>query len=293
MKFETFLITRHKVLISSALIFCATIGGNVSAADVVARVNGQDITAADVDIAGKLYAGSTGSMPPEARMSMLVDALIEFRVVADAAKAAGFDQDEDYKRQVALLQEQVLRTMFVEKTAKSTVTDQMVKDTYETQVAKIPRVDEIRVRHILLATEDEALAAMQAVKNGAAFEVVAAERSKDETAKTNGGDLGYASQEQMLPEIVEAVSKLKPGEIVTTPVKTSFGFYVVKLEDRRTRPLPPLEAVSGQIRSSLENGAASKIIADLKSKAKVEKLVPDVAPPAEADGHDHSQEQPK
>ena len=293
MKFETFLTTRQKVLISSALIFCATMGGNVSAADVVARVNGQAITSADVDIAGKLYAGSTGSTPPEARLSMLVDALIEFRVVADAAKAAGFDHDEDYKRQVALLQEQVLRTLFVEKSAKSTVTDKMVKDAYDAQIAKIPPVDEVRVRHMLLATEDEALAAMKAVKDGAAFEAVATERSKDETAKTNGGDLGYASQEQLLPEIVEAVSKLKPGETASAPVKTSFGFYVVKLEDRRTRPLPPFEAVSAQIRGSLENNAASKIIADLKSKAKVEKLVPDVAPPAEADGHDHSQEQPK
>ncbi len=293
MKFETFLKTRHKVLISSALIFCATMGSTVSAADVVARVNGQDITSADVDIAGKLYAGSAGSMPTEARLSMLVDALIEFRVVADAAKVAGFDQDADYKRQVALLQEQVLRTMFVEKSARSMVKDQMVKDTYDVQVAKIPRVDEVRVRHILLPTENEALAALQAVKDGAAFEVVAAERSKDETAKTNGGDLGYALQEQLLPEIVQAVSKLKPGETASAPVKTSFGFYVVKLEDRRARPLPPFAAVSGQIRGSLENDAASKIIANLKSKATIEKLVPDVAPPAEADGHDHSQEQPK
>jgi peptidyl-prolyl cis-trans isomerase C len=93
-----------------------------------------------------------------------------------------------------------------------------------------------------------------------------------------------------MAEIDAAAASLQPGTYTREPVKSAFGFHVLKLEERRTRPAPPFEALAGQIRASLEQAATQAIMGELRSGAAVEKLVPDVAPPAADDGHDHGSE---
>lgn len=255
--------------------------------DVVARVNGQDITAEDLAIAGEMYAPQLGQMPEDAKRSMLVDALIELRLIAEAARAANVADQEAYKRQMAFFEAQTLRSLFVEQQVAAAVTETVVKAAYDEQVAKIPPVSERRLRHILLRSEADALGVIEALKSGRPFAELAQERSTDEVSKANGGDLGFVAQGQIMPEMDAAASELQPGQFTETPVATAFGFHVVLLEESRNRPAPSFEAVAPQIRQALEAQEERRILSELRAGAQVEKLVPDVVPPQGEDGHEH------
>lgn len=255
---------------------------------VVGRVNGQDITADDLAIAEQMYAQQLGQMPADAKRSLLVDALIDLRIVAEAARAANVPEQDSYKRQLAFFEDQTLRSLFLEQRLAEVVTDAAVRAAYDEQAAKIPPVLERQLRHILLRSESDALDVIDALKGGKTFQELAQERSADEVSKINGGDLGFVAEGQVVPEIDVAAAKLQPGEFTLTPVASAFGFHVVLLEETRNRPAPAFETVAPQIRQALEATEERRIIAELKAGAKVEKLVPDVAPPqGEDDGHEH------
>ncbi len=253
--------------------------------EVLARVNGTAITAADVTAATQIYADQLGEMPEDARRSVLVDALIELRIVADAAKAANIDAEETYKRQMAFLEAQTLRSVFISREVTSAVTDDQVRKAYDEQVARLPGVEEVRLRHILLATEQEAAEVIDELNSGRDFAEVAQARSMDPASRAKGGDLGFMAAGKSIAEVDAAAATLQPGEFMTAPVESPFGYHVVKLEERRQRPAPDYEAVSPQIRATLEAAEARRIIAELRARAKIEKLIPDVSPPSSNDDH--------
>ena len=256
-------------------------------ADVVGRVNGQEITADDLSIAEQMYSQQLSQMPEDAKRSVLVDALIELRVVADAARAANVAEQDAYRRQLAFFEAQTLRSLFLEQRVAAAVTDAAVRAAYDEQAAKTPPVLERRIRHILLRSESDALEVIEALKGGRAFTELAQERSADEVSKANGGDLGFVAEGQVVPEIDAAAAQLQPGEFTQTPVASAFGFHVVLLEETRNRPAPAFDAIAPQIRQALEASEERRIISDLRGAAKVEKLVPDVTPPEAEDGHEH------
>lgn len=256
-------------------------------ADVVGRVNGQEITADDLALAGQMYAQQLGQMPEDAKRSVLVDALIELRIVADAARAANVAEQDAYKRQLAFFEAQTLRSLFLEQRVAAAVTDAAVRAAYDEQAAKTPPVPERRIRHILLRSESDALEVIEALIGGRAFTELAQERSADEVSKVNGGDLGFVAEGQVVPEIDAAAAQLQPGEFTQTPVASAFGFHVVLLEETRNRPAPAFDAIAPQIRQALEASEERRIISELRGAAKVEKLVPDVTPPEAEDGHEH------
>ncbi|WP_244602977.1 peptidylprolyl isomerase [Mesorhizobium delmotii] len=229
-------------------------------------------------------------MPEDARLSAVVDELIGLRLAADAAKAANVTNDEAYKRQMAFFEAQTLRSVFVAREVAKRVDEEAVRKAYDDQIGRMPSAQESRLRHMLLSTEAEARDVIAELDAGKDFATLAGERSKDEASKASGGDLGYLTPGQTMAEIEAAAVGLEPGQYTREPVASAFGFHIVKLEDRRTRPAPSFEALSGQIRDSLEAAATQSIMADLRAAATVEKLVPDVAPPAADDGHDHGAE---
>ncbi|WP_157385549.1 peptidylprolyl isomerase [Mesorhizobium sp. STM 4661] len=257
---------------------------------VLARVNGVDITGADLAVAAEMYSDQLGKMPEDARRSVLVDALIELRVVADAAKAANVAETDSFKRQLAFFEAQTLRTIFMDSKVAERVTDEAVRKSYDDQVVKIPPVEEYRLSHVLLATEQQGNDAVAALRSGKDFAELAREVSQDTASKANGGDLGFVSSGQTIAEIDSAAASLQQGEYTQSPVKSAFGFHVVKLDERRKRPAPAFETISGQIRESLEATASQQMLADLRSKAKIEKFVPDVTPPPVDDGHNQQAE---
>lgn len=254
---------------------------------VVGRVNGQDITASDLAIAEEMYSQQLGQMPEDAKRSVLVDALIELKIVAEAARAAGVAEQDAYKRQLAFFEAQALRSQFLEQRVAAAVTDAAVRAAYDGQSAKIPPVLERRLRHILLRSESDALEVIEALKGGKAFAELAKERSADEVSKVNGGDLGFVAEGQVVAEIDAAAAQLQPREFTQTPVASAFGFHVVLVEEVRNRPAPAFDAVAPQIRQALKATEERRIISELRAAARVEKLVPDVAPPEGEDGHEH------
>lgn len=284
----TIQMTRTRTFLAAVALLAAYPVAAVRAQDeVVARVSGQDITEGELAIAEGLYGQQLEGMPADARRSMMVDALIEMRVLADAARAEGLSGDPEFQRQLAFLETQALRTLFLQRKISAAVTDAAVRAAYDRQLAAMPAISELRLRHILLATEADARAVIDALAQGGDFAALARERSLDTGSAEKGGDVGFFPQGQTLPELEAAVAGLAPGAYSPAPVKTAFGFHVVKLEEKRERPAPAFETIAAQIRQSLEAAEEQRLAAELKARAKVEKLVPDVEAPEGEDGHEH------
>ncbi|MEO4044946.1 foldase protein PrsA [Hoeflea sp.] len=278
-------------MIAATIVFAAAMTASPSVLaqqeEIVARVDGQDITASELAVAEEMYAQQLGSMPDDARRSVLIDALIDLRIVANEARERGIAGEESFKRKMAFLEEQTLRSAFIGEQITASVTEEAVRTAYEAQIARMPRVEETRIRHILLDAKEAATAVIEALNGGEDFAALAREHSKDVVSKPKGGDLGFVATGQSLPEIDAAVANLQDGEYTAKPVRSSFGFHVLKVEERRQQPAPEFETVAPQMRQSLQAAEQQRIIGELRAKAQVEKLVPDVTPPAEDDGHDH------
>lgn len=280
----------YSVIAAAVAFLCieASIPANAQQDEILARVGAAEIRASDVKLAERLY-GADRNASVDAKRSALVDALIELKVLSNAAIEAGVETDPGYQKQLDLLKQQALRSVYLEKATAAAVTDDLVQKTYEAEIAKIPTLPELRVRHILLSSEQEAESAIADIATGKDFKNLAEKNSRDEISRKAGGDLGYASAEQLLPEIAAALASMNPGDVSQEPVKSSFGYHVLKLEDRRDRQPPSFDQVGAQIRRSLEANSAQKILADLKAKAAIVKLIPDAAVPAD-DGHGHGAE---
>lgn len=251
--------------------------------DVVARVNGSDITATDLAIAEKMYAQQLGSMPKDAKRSMLVDSLIELRIVTEAARKEGVQNSDAYNAQMGFFEAQTLRSVFMDAKVATAVTDKAVRSAYDEQVARTSPIEEVRLRHILLPSMDAADEVIKALKSGQDFAALAAQQSMDTISSAKGGDLGFVVAGQTIAAVDEAARRLQPGQFTETPVQSPFGFHVVKVEEKRQRPVPAFETISPQIRQSLAAAEEKRIFESLRANAKVEKLVPNVAPPEGSD----------
>lgn len=274
-------------IISIAFALSAALPAQAQDDGVVARVNGEEITERDLATAERIYESQLGDMAEDARRSVLVDALIDARLVANAARAEGIADSEEFKSQLAFFEEQTLGTLYTEQAMAQSVPDTAVRAAYDSQIASMPGASEKRVRHILVADEARAQEIIASLQEGASFDDLARSDSLDGMSKDNGGDLGYLAEGRTLPEIEAAIGGLQPGEVAEAPVRSAFGFHVVKLEEERTTPPPAFESVEPQIRRTLENAAQRELMARLRETSTVEKLVPDVTPEQPDDGHQH------
>ena len=285
------LLKIRNVFLSALFLVADPAFAEERADQVAARVGDSEILESDVSFATSFLGDPNPKATPEARKSAVVDALIDLKVVSDAAIKDGLENDETFKRQMVFLRQQALRQAYLAKAAAAAVTEDALRKVYNERVAAMPSVEEVRVRHILLKDRAGAEAAMRDIAAGKSFEEVAGSVSLDETSKKSGGDLGFLTMEQLPPELGGAIVTMKTGEIAAKPVETPFGFHVVKLEERRKREPPAFEVVSTELRRGMEAQAVSKIVADLKAAARIEKLVPDVAmPEGSDDGHEHGAE---
>ncbi|WP_370676696.1 peptidylprolyl isomerase [Pleomorphomonas sp. PLEO] len=249
-----------------------------SADDVVARVNGQDITATEVQMATDVFGEQLAQVPEAQRRSMVVDALVDMHVVADAAKAAGTADSPKYKARMAFLEAQALRNTYVEDELQGKISDEDVKARYEKDIASYTPPEEVHARHILVKTEDEANAILKQLADGGNFEAIAKEKSQDPGSKGNGGDLGFFAKGQMVPEFEAEAFALKPGETSTKPVKSQFGYHIIKVEERRTQPVPTLDQVREQVIQMVQRDKYQETLAKMRGEAKIEILTPPAAP---------------
>ena len=190
--------------------------------------------------------------------------------------------DPAFKKRLAFVEDQVVQDFWLQKQIAEKVTPEKMKQAYEEKVKNMPAEDEVHARHILVATEPEAKAIIADLKKGAAFDKLAKEKSTDKASGAEGGDLGWFKKTDMVKEFADAAFALKKGELSQTPVKTQFGYHVIKVEDRRKAPPPSFEELSGQIHQDLARETVTAMLNKLRADAKVEKFNIDGSAPAPA-----------
>lgn len=252
------------------LLASTALGALAQSDTVVATVSGQSITEADVQMAVSELDQQFAQLTPEQKRAAALSAIIEIRLMSGKAKASKLDQDENFKRKMAFLNERALHAQVIEKEISPKVTDEMLKARYDKEVAARPPTEEIRARHILVKTEEEAKEIIAKLDGGADFEALAKEKSSDPGSGANGGDLGFFSKGQMVPEFEAAAFALEPGAYTKTPVKSDFGFHVIKLEEKRTQPPVAFDEVKDQIRQLVFRDVYFAAVKELRAGAQVE-----------------------
>ncbi|HVY58269.1 MAG TPA: peptidylprolyl isomerase [Xanthobacteraceae bacterium] len=242
-----------------------------SADPVLARVNGVDIHQSDLSIAEEEVSGS---LPPtateQAKRDYLITYLSDMILVSKAAEAKKLADSDDFKRRLAFARNKVLMETLLQNEAKSAVNDQALHQVYDEAAKQMGNEEEVHARHILVETEDEAKAVEAELKKGADFAELAKQKSKD-PGSADGGDLGYFTKDQMVPEFAAAAFKLDKGQI-SDPVKSQFGWHIIKVEDKRKRQLPEFDKVKDQLQTYVMRKAQSELITKLRSEAKIERL---------------------
>jgi len=273
MRFSTrLLIPRQLGAFAVAALLCAPIASAWAQDDnpVVARANGVDIRAGDLAFAEEEIGGNMPQMSPDQKRDYLITYLADVIVLAQAAEQQKLNNRDDVKRRLAFDHNRVLMEALLQNTGAAALSDDAMHQVYDQAVKQGANEEEVHARHILVATEDEAKAIEAELKKGADFATLAKEKSKDPGA-ADGGDLGYFTKDQMVPEFSEAAFKLDKGQI-SDPVHTQFGWHIIKVEDKRIKPTPAFEQVKDQIENYVEHRAQAQLVDKLRSAANIERF---------------------
>jgi len=237
---------------------------------VVARVNGVDIKQSDLALAEEDLGADVQAASPEAKREHLIGYLADVIMVTQAADKKKLADNPDFKRRLAFLRNKLLMGFELQDETKAALTDEALHQTYNDAVKSMGGQEEVHARHILVENEDDAKSILDQLKGGADFAALAKEKSKDPGA-AEGGDLGYFTKDQMVPEFADVAFKMYPGQL-SNPVKTQFGWHIIKVEDKRTKQPPEFEKVKDQIEAFLARKAQTEFITKLRQSAKIERL---------------------
>jgi peptidyl-prolyl cis-trans isomerase C len=239
-------------------------------AKVLAKVNGVEITDDDLKMAEDYIGPSIPrQLEGKARESALVDYLVEQQLVVQEAQGQKLGETPEFAKRLAYLRDMALLEALFGKIAKESVTDAAVKQAYDEAAKNQKPETEFHALHILVGTEDQAKDVQKRVKGGEDFAKIATELSKDPGPK--GGDLGWHVKEDWVPEFGEAVAKMEPNQI-SDPVKSQFGWHIIKLVEKRPRKFPPLEQVRPDVARYVVMNARKTLVASLRQKAKIERM---------------------
>ena len=235
----------------------------------VAIVNGKAIPKERIEVLKQQIERSGRPISPEME-SQIKEETIAREIFMQEAQKRGLEASSDYKAQMELARQTILiRELFNDYQMKNPVTDAEIQAEYDKFVA-LNSGKEYKASHILVEKEDEAKAIIASIKKGAKFADIAKKQSKDPGSGTNGGDLDWATPNSYVAEFTEALIKLKKGEMTQTPVKTQFGWHIIRLDETRDAQLPKLEEVKPQVAQQLQQQKLTKFQEDLRAKAKVE-----------------------
>jgi peptidyl-prolyl cis-trans isomerase C len=248
----------------------------------VAKVNGEDITQGELRFAEAEIGSELAGVPAESRRRVLVEYLIEARLMAQAAEKAQLGTSPDFEARMKYYRMRALRDAYFENKVRDGVGEATAKTLYEDRVKAIPAQPEIRARHILVKTEDEAKKIAKEIAGGADFAEAAKKYSQDSGGE-GGGDLGYFTRGQMVKSFEEAAFSLEKGK-VSAPVQSDFGWHLIKLEDKRDRLPPSFDEVKDQITASLIQQKLQTTVQEMRDGAKIEILDADVKKAMEAEG---------
>ena len=271
-------------LLSTALALLIISAAPLYAQDkdpVVAKVNGIEVHQSDINAAEE-EAGQIPPMSAEAKQDYLLQFVADMILVSKAAEDKHFGDTADFKRKLEFARKKLLMEGILQSVAKDALTDEAMHKVYDEAVKQVADEKEVHARHILFRApagddkaskeaEEKVKAVIVRLKNGEDFAKIASEVTEDPSGKANGGDLGYFTKEQMVPEFSEAAFKLENGQI-SDPVKTQFGWHVIKVEDKRAKAPPKFEDVKTQIENFVVRKAQAELVTKLRADAKIERM---------------------
>ncbi len=258
----------QRVIAVLTLIWVMSVPAYGQDSKIVARIGELEITERDLENAGRDIGGQFERLPEDQRKPALLDALIDIIVIAKKAEDEGLSKDANFIERMALLRNRVLHNIYVSETVSKKITDDEVKTLYQKETSKI---EEINARHVLVKTKEEALEIVKLLDEGGDFATIAKEKSTGPSG-ANGGDLGFFGKGQMVPAFEKASFALKVGEHTKKPVKTQFGYHVIKLEKRRTAAPPPFDKVKSQYRQKILRRRYGELIKGARKASKIEIL---------------------
>jgi peptidyl-prolyl cis-trans isomerase C len=243
---------------------------------VIASVNGQNITEKNFESFQRIFRQQRGPGADEATdKKAVLDELVDRMLLAQHAEQTKLDQDPDVYYALQRVRENFLIQAVTRETLKaSPITDEEIKKRFEQEVQQVHKT-EYRVSHILLRTEDEAKAVIAAIQSGKRFDALAKEKSVDADTGRNGGDLGWINQGMVVPAFFDAVATMKKGETSTTPVKTDYGWHVIRMVDTRPLKVPTLEQfmadrqAKANLTRRMQQERLENLVKDLRAKAKI------------------------
>jgi len=283
---------RPACFLAATLALLLVAAGPATAQDkdpLLAKVNGVEVHQSDLAVAEE-EAGQLPPMSPDAKKDYLVQFVADMILVSKAAEDKKMADTPVFKQRLAFARNKLLMEELLQSTGKAALTDEAMHKVYDDAVKQMGEQQEVHARHILIraaAGDDKASAAAKAkieaiiarLKKGEDFEKVAKDVTEDPSGKANGGDLGYFTKEQMVPEFSDVAFKLDKGQI-SEPVKTQFGWHVIKVEDKRVKPAPTFDQVKPQIEQFVTRKAQAELVQSLRASAKIEKMYKVAEPPA-------------
>ena len=247
---------------------------------VVAIVNGTQIKRSDLEAAYASLPEQYRQMPLESIFEPLLEQVVSGELLLAEANKQNLAEDPEVKVQLDRAHDGVLRDGVIKKAIDQGVTDEKVAAAYEAMKSQPGfAFEEVRAAHILVAEEAEALEVLKQIQGGADFAKLAQEKSTDPSAKENSGDLGYFRREAMVPEFAEAAFTIEPGTVGEKPVKSQFGWHVIKVEDRR-QEVPTLEEKAPEIREQLSREVVTALLGSVREGATIEIFNIDGSPKA-------------
>ena len=237
---------------------------------VVARVNGNEIHRSEILAARQMLPAQVQQIPFEQVYPQLLETLVTNMLAAQAGRKQKLADDPEVKKRLQWAQDQIIEEVYLRRYIAASITDDKIKTRYDQFVKEQKPQDQVNAKHILVKTEEEAKAVIVDLKNGGDFAAIAKDKSNDPGTKATGGDLGWFTKDEMVPEFADAAFKLKKGEFTQTPVKTQFGWHVIKLEDRRTAKPPTFEQMKPQLANDMSREIVAERVKELSSTAKIE-----------------------
>jgi peptidyl-prolyl cis-trans isomerase C len=253
-----------------AVLFLAAPARAETPDPVVAIVNGNEIHKSDLEAAYEALPEQYRQGPIEAIYDPLLDQVVVSQLVLAAAEKKGLANDPEIQAMIARARDNVLRDGYVKQAIDQGTTDEKLRAAYEAMKSQPGfAIEETHAAHILVADEAEANAIIKQLQEGADFAALAKEKSTDPSAKTNGGDLGFFKRDAMVPEFAEAAFTIEPGTVGATPVKSQFGWHVIKVEERR-ETVPTFEEKEPELRQQVAHEIVTALLTDVRSGATIE-----------------------
>jgi len=267
-------VTFFRTILGAAAMALVVVGSVHAEGKVLATVNGAEITDKDVEIAYIEIGEQLANIPEAQRRRELVLYLIENELLASAARKDKLDEGAEAEARTKYYDRRALHDAYYNKNVRLAVDDAALRKVYDEEVAKLKPREEFHARHILVKTEEDAFEAIERINRGSDFAEVAKEMSTGPSGP-KGGDLGYSPKGQMVPEFEKAALALEKGK-VSEPVKTQFGWHVIKLEDKRMSKPPSFEDVKATMKTGMIRQKAIEVISGLRKVAKIDILDEDV-----------------